>query len=615
MSYILSVVVTAALFLLLILLLASRPHISKKVTTATLFLAAVFGLFIYTYGYLALTGNFTLAVLKAVLGVCAAFVGGNEFAAISSVPVMQTDWMQILFTLFRICALYTTASAVISSIGAEALKRLRLWAMRRSRLHLIYGVSDDTAAFGADLLRRKSGAVVYVSGASPASAAATIDRAGCILRTDPHALNPDKKFLGSLGLGGSRELTVYAMSKSTPDNLRYARKMLTALESRDISPERLRLVIFSQEQQAVSQLQAASDRYGYGSVTAVNEPAMTARLLSIQYPPCESLTFDETGKATEDFEALIVGFGQIGQAVLKALVMNGQFEGSHFKATVFAPDRQRTDGIIASQLPELFRKYDITFYENDARSRQMYTYLSQQGHKLKYVAVCAGSEKMNREIADDLMQYFSGMGLTLPVYLCSHSGVEVCRPDGTSQSHKIYSGEILDSNSLDQMAMLLNHRYRNAPDKTPAETWMTCDYFSRQSCRASADFIPAMLRAAGKTGAEAAENWDLTPAQLENLSRTEHLRWCAFHYCMGFTPMTDEEFNSRTQTYRKQLAAGEPTLRLGKNMAAKTHACLVPWEELDALSEKEKAVTGKYTDYKAMDTENVLAIAQLIVES
>ena len=58
-----------------------------------------------------------LAVLKAVLGVCAAFVGGNEFSAISSVPIMKTDWMQVLFTLFRICALYTTASAVISTIA------------------------------------------------------------------------------------------------------------------------------------------------------------------------------------------------------------------------------------------------------------------------------------------------------------------------------------------------------------------------------------------------------------------------------------------------------------------------------------------------------------------
>ena len=610
MTYIFSVIATAVLFLLLILLRASRPNTSKKVTTVTLFVAAIFGLFIYTYGYLAITGNFVLAVLKAVLGVCAAFVGGNEFAAISSVAVMQTDWMQILFTLFRICALYTTASAVISSLGAEALKRLRLWATRRSRLHLIYGVTDDTAAFGNDLLAGKKGAVVYVSSATPASAAAAIDRAGCILRSDAHALTPDKKFLRSLGLGTGRELTLYALSKNASDNIRYARAMLAALKDRQVSPEQLRLVILSPEKYSVSQLQTSADRYGYGSVTAVNEPSMTARLLTLKSPPCNTLTFDADGKATADFEALIIGFGQLGQAVLKALTMNGQFEGSQFRATVFAPDRQRTDGIISSQSPGLFDHYPITFSENDARSRQMYTYLSQRGDKLKYVAVCTGSEKMNREIADGLMAFFDAMNMDLPVHLCSHSGVEICRQDGTASGYRIYTADLLEGNGLDDMAMLLNHRYQNAPEKTPGETWLQCDYFSRQSCRASADFIPAMLRAAGKTREEAAENWDLTAAQLENLSRTEHLRWCAFHYCMGFVPMTEEEFNNRARTYREQLAAGEPTLRLGKNMAAKTHACLVSWEELESLSEKEQAVTGKFTDYKAMDTDNVLSIAR-----
>ena len=156
--------------------------------------------------------------------------------------------------------------------------------------------------------------------------------------------------------------------------------------------------------------------------------------------------------------------------------------------------------------------------------------------------------------------------------------------------------------------MILNHRYQQNSQRTPLENWMACDYFSRQSCRASADFIPAMIHAAGSQ----AEHWDLTAAQLENLSITEHLRWCAFHYCMGFAPMSDAEFNARAETYRQQKQAGQKPLRIGKNMAGRTHACLVSWEELDTLSEKEAKVTGNYVNYKAMDTDNVLAIPQLL---
>ena len=54
---------------LLILLLASRPHISKKVTTATLFLAAVFGL--SPLDTLCRTAAGAVRVLIAVLAVFA----------------------------------------------------------------------------------------------------------------------------------------------------------------------------------------------------------------------------------------------------------------------------------------------------------------------------------------------------------------------------------------------------------------------------------------------------------------------------------------------------------------------------------------------------------------
>ena len=606
MEYILSTLTTALLFLLLILLLAAKPEISKKITTGALAIAGIFGLLIYGYGYLMVTDNFLLAILKALPAVCGSFVGTNEYAAISSVPVMQTLWMQILCSLVRVCALYATASAVITSLGAEAMKKLRLWAARRSKLHLIYGADADTLSFGKDLLSRKERAVVYIG--DPATSVATaISRAGLVLRSDAHALNADAHFLRNVGHRRGRKLTLYALSKNTSDNIRYAQRLLATLEARGAAPENLRLVILGQEDLIPPQLQAAPDRYGYGFVSVVSGPAITARLLTVKYPPCDTLSFDEAGKATEDFEALLVGFGQVGRAVLKNLVMNGQFEGSRFHATVFSPDCGSTDGSFYDQLHLLYEKYDIHFHENDARSRRMYAFLKERARHLKYVAVCVGSEARNREISEELTAYFRNAGLSVPVYACSHSGVESFRPDGTSVTHKLYCSEILCDDALDAKAMLLNHRYQSAPDKTPMQTWMECDPFSRQSSRASADFMPAMLRAAGRTPAQATKNWNLTEQQLENLSRTEHLRWCAFHYCMGFLPMEEAEFQSRAALYREGKA-----IRIGKNLPGRTHACLVDWEELDSLSEKEAAVTGRFVDYKALDTANVLAIPELL---
>ena len=613
MRYIIGLLTTAVLFLILILILAVKPSHSKKITFTTLAIAGISGLLIHTYGYLAVTENFVLAILKALLATCSSFVGGNRYGDFSSLPVMKTTWMQILCAAIQVCALYTTASAVITSLGTEALKKMRVWLFRRKNIHLIYGVNEDSLNFGRDLISRKEGLVIFVS--SSASAATEISTMGSILLADSHAISADRTFLRKIGFHHKRELTLYALEKNATANIHYAQKLLCGVKQYNIAPQQLRLVILGQEESAVSQLQATTDQYGYGFVTAVSEPQMVARLLALHYPPCETVAFDKDAKATEDFNALIIGFGQIGQTVLKTLIMNGQFEGSNFHAAVFAPDCKSADGSFFNQHPHLIKEYDISFYDSNAKSRKIYEYLHEHVSKLKYVAICTGNEKVNHELAEDLTSFFRLKGYSIPTFKCSHKGIEALSADGTVvKTYKLYTAPLLSSYDLDKMAMVLNHRYQNGSNNTALENWLLCDYFSRQSCRAAADFVPAMLRAAGKTREDVVNgDWDLTDTQTDNLSKTEHLRWCAFHYCMGFSPMDNEEFAARADIYRQQLAKdGVAKIRIGKNMTGRTHACLVKWDELDLLSLKEEAITGKYVDYKAMDTENVLAIPQLL---
>ena len=76
--------------------------------------------------------------------------------------------------------------------------------------------------------------------------------------------------------------------------------------------------------------------------------------------------------------------------------------------------------------------------------------------------------------------------------------------------------------------------------------------------------------------------------------------------------MTAEEYNAREALYLQQTAAGESPLRIGKNMQERTHACLIGWDALDALSARETGVTGKQVNYKAMDIANVNLIPELL---
>lgn len=603
MEYMLSTLVTAIVFVIFILLLAAKPKVSKAITLAAMTFGGIFGLVIYGCGYIFVTDNFLLAILKAVYSVCRSFVGVNDYGAISAAPFMQPQWMQILCTFAQICSLYATASAIITSLGNQALKRLRLWLGRRKNLNLIYGTNANALDFGGQLLAQKNGSVIFVDPNATTAADASISAMGCVLQTDGSA---GKKFLRRIGFGGKRQITLYALSENSNENIHYATQLLHTLQALEVQPEKTRLVLIGQEEAAVSRLQNTPESYGYGFVTAVDEPQMAARLLTIKYPPCDTISFDADAKATDDFEALLIGFGQVGQAVLKSLVMNGQFEGGHFKLDVFSKDLGSVDGNFSSQFGALVDEYDIHFHDSDAKSRSMYAHLKQNAHKLRYIVITIANQKIGHEIAEEILSYLSSIGRTIAVYCCTRQGVIAYDPDGTVKTtHSIYSTDVLCSQKLDEMAMIFNHRYQSASGKTALQTWMECDYFSRQSCRAAADFVPAMLRAADKTGVNG--DWELTAAQTENLSKTEHIRWCAFHYCMGFTPMTDAEYAQRTEMYRQN-----PATRIGKNMVARTHACLIPWDNLDALSAKENAITGKNVDYKTMDTDNVLAIPQLL---
>lgn len=614
MTYVISILITAFSFLVLILLLSVKPSISKKITIGALALSGISGFFIYGYGYAVITDNLILASLKALLAVCRSFVGGNEFGSIASVPIMQTLGMRIFFEFISLAALYATASAVITTIGRETLKKLRLILVRRGKINVIYGINDDSLALGRDLAKNKKGIIIFV--AEKQSSVDAIASIGGMMKTDVHALKADRKFLKSIGFSAKkRDLTLYAVSKNSIANIKYAKALLETLEKIEAPSEAIRLVVLEQEECAVSQLQCTDDRYGYGFVNAINEPQMAARLLMTKYPPCDYISFDRDCKATEDFDALIVGFGQVGQAVLKSLVMNAQFEGSGFHLTVFAKDYNSIDGRFADQLSSLYSNYDLSFYGYDARSRKMYEYLSEHRDSLKYVVVCAGNADINHEIAVDLTDYFYRYNCEVPVFICSRNGVEACALDSSETAiHNIYRTDLIDGEQLDNMAMTVNQSYQSGNNKTPLQNWLECDYFSRQSCRAFADFVPAILRAANKNEDEVrAEEWLLTDAQKDNLSKTEHLRWCAFHYCMGFSTMTDEEFVHRSNMYKEQIATlGTSDLRITKNMKDRTHACLVTWDDLAVLSAKEAAVTGKYRDYQAMDTDNILSLPKIL---
>ena len=613
------IVFVAVFFAAMILRLGVSRGFSNKIT-GWLVAAAAFGGFVF-YGaaYAQAEANPLLAVIRALLCVCRMFTGSVDTNAITYLEFYNDAFALFVFWLIHLMALYATASATISIIGEEALRKLRVWLAHWGDLYIIYGTTSDAISFGRKLADQQKCSVVYVDPVPDSGASHGIIKNGFVLRSDSNAVQANLSFAKSIGIRpGKRKITLYTLSKDGTQNLRYAKALLSTLDRLQVKAEQTSLVILGCHDIVAANMQALDERYGYGFVTNFQEWELATRILMQKYPPCNTISFDSVGKATEDFHALLIGFGHIGQAALRQLVMNGQFAGSKFRCDVFAPDCQQVSGFLNASCRNLMDLYDIRLHTYDGRSTQMFEFLQQHASTLKYIVVCTGNEKSNREISTDIAQFFQYTDHSVPIYQCAYSGL-VYMDSTTLQTEetKLYDPKLMRYAQVDAIAMEINKYYWQHDPRSAMELWMACNYFDRSSNRAAADYIPAILRAAGTTAEEVIEKgWTPNPVLLENLGIAEHLRWCAFHYCMGFSAMTDEEFSQRADIFRDEVRRlGSSKFRISKNIAGRTHACLIPWKALDALSAKENAITGKNVDYKDNDIRNIQIIRHALQAS
>ena len=613
-----TIVFSGALFLAIIIGLAFPPKYTKRVLGWIAVITAICALSMYGYGYAKLSVNNggekvnLLIILYTVFGAFRIFGGSENWKDIAEAYGDYQVPAETVFQVVQLLAITTSASAIITALGSRLLKRIRLFIMRWQDITLIFGLNEDTLDFGRKLIKTDKSVILYVDHGEQAKFATAVDQMGALLRSDPDALSANVQFLKRLGMRrGKRRLRVYALDRSLQANKQFAHRLQASLEARGIFPEQTTITILSLGEETDNPMQAGPGRYGYGSVLSVNESDLVARILIREYPPCKSLVFDENGKALRDFHGVIIGFGQIGQAVLRQLVMNSQFRGSNSRIVVFAPDYEKRIGWIGHECREMLKHYHIELYPYDGRSSQLYDYLEEQAASINYVAVCAGSEGANLEIAERMQLYLERRDSRAPVLMCSNRGVSHLAVGEHIISYPIYIPELLCSEQIDRMAMVLNQSYQRKGNM--AENWKKCNYFDRMSSRAAADFYDALLYCAGTTREEAVKCWAPQGELLENLSATEHLRWNAFHYCMGFRPMTEQEFQERAERYAVEIEK-DANYRINKDVNQRIHACIIPWEELDAYSAKENAVTNKKADYAENDRNNVRALGKILRE-
>ena len=609
-------ILSGFLFAGLLITLGFQPKFMNRLLGVIFLFVGISGLCFYGFGYYSIYGGTLLTVAKTVFWVFCMFLGRNDISTISKVPLLARNDVQIWIYLTHLLALYATASTVVTNVGARLIRSLNLLLLHHKKINVIYGVHEASMDFAAQLQKTDKGVIVFVDDGDGASFNSKILKMGGILMSDPASAEPAASFLKKIGMKrGRKEMALYCLSEDLTANLRYAEGMKRILEEKSILPEQCSVSLLTNDERAGAALQAGSGSGGFGSVLALEKEDLMARLLMREFPPASTMRFNSHGLAAENFEVLLVGFGRTGQAVLRHLIMNGQFAGSRFHARVIAKDYSRETGHFASRFAGLVKNFALDYMEENARSLSVYDYLRQCVGDLNYIVVCTGNESENAEIAKEYRDFLRDHGGRAPVIECTASRL-ITYPDsdGIPRTLSIYSPDILCGNRLDRIAMLINHRYHLSEGGTAESDWAACDYFSRQSCRAFADCSSNFIRASGlKEEDLVRDGWPDDPELMDHLGETEHLRWCAFHYSMGYQPMPEKVFEERAKIYRTVKAeTGSTSFKVGKDTENRLHACLIPWSELPALERKEKELTGREVDYQQLDLDNVLLIPELL---
>ena len=363
---ILSLILSALVFLALILGLVLKPSVARRLSTVFMAIGVVGGLLIYGIGYAeAFQDDLVLTAIRTPMTVIRMFIGVNDLETIQNTTPVSTRAGLIIFWTVHLMAFYSMASAAMYTIGAGLLRYLRFVLARHGDLTLIYGINEKSIALGRECIAAGKMSVVFVTENIDESTVNDLNTAGMSVLAGRAAVQSEKSVIRKLRIR-KRKLTVYALDQAEDQNLFYALRLKDALEKANVPAKNTEITLPGAEDILAPMLQVSEKAYGFGYVNVFDTADLAARALIRTCPPWNYMHFDAGGRATEDFDCAVAGFGRHGQAVLKKLVMNSQFAGSTFHAAVFSPNVENESGFLEEDSPELLRQYDIRCYAADA---------------------------------------------------------------------------------------------------------------------------------------------------------------------------------------------------------------------------------------------------------
>ena len=361
----------------------------------------------------------------------------------------------------------------------------------------------------------------------------------------------------------------------------------------------------------------------------LNQSNLCARQFVLENPLLDLVPEEKIKNLTVDFDfnVLILGLGWLGRELLKKTICDAQFMGSKFSATVIDKNIDFINGEYRMLLVECINEYNVSFVEdegiNNIGSKEFFYWLRDNYERYDRIIVALGDDALNFNMTHSIANVMIANGDLSPQkklftniknidkYLL-YSDYPITM---FGRLDRLYTCDVIIAERMDNVAKAVNYVYWNYKNedfekidwKKAENIWVNmCNNnstFAKNSSRAVSMNVRNIIRISG--GREGFDNAVKNTELLEILSKTEHLRWNAFHFTEGITVWED-------------IADDNPhDAKLFKYPNEKAwllkHACLVKYSELDRISEKVNDVRRKLGTIKTKGLEDYKEIDRMVV--
>ena len=403
-----------------------------------------------------------------------------------------------------------------------------------------------------------------------------------------------KNFLG--------KINIYEINENEEENLN---NTLSFIEKNKDLDRNMEVYVFSMEEEA--QVILDSTVKNNVKTTIINEAQQMTYYVLDEVPLY-------TNAENKKISALVVGSGKIGSEFVKAINWCGQMIDYSLNIHVVDKRANKIKEEIKINNPELLEYYDIHFYEVNVHHQDFYELIRTQFKDVNYIVINLGEDRLNLNTAIYLRKVFLQMDQKPIINVMIENEYKnkqvLTLKNERGTEYELYPyGSIKDLYNVNH---IINQKIENlakgvhlaySKEDTEFKNYYKIEY-NKKSSRASALHIKYKMYSILKDDynnvskiKEALQNKEI----LDYLAQNEHERWNAYVRSDGYKLASID-----------QVKGYFPKTNHHVYHLAKMHPTLVPWDELDHVSEEISKIKHQEIDFKDADYFIVKAIPEIM---